>query len=219
MIEALFYNYMRETNPMKPLLWCKSILAAAYIFFRWAAEIIGLWSYCLWELEHVERPSVLGGVHSDEPSLFLRHISSTSISPQPQYLLNLNISSTSPHRPKVSLISPHKAEGLSAISASHTYYLCGSISSAALREESYYQWQHWFSTKHWRCRDVSVQGRASCPSKNNVRPIFQNGGVFLQRLCHFRGRAWSPPAPDACIHVKNIKCALFSTYLALHYKK
>ena len=32
--------------------------------------------------------------------------------------------------------SPHKAEGLSAISASHTYHLCGSISSAALREKS-----------------------------------------------------------------------------------
>ena len=99
------------------------------------------------------------------------------------YLLNLNISSTSPHRPKVSLISPHKAEGLSAISASHTYYLCGSISSAALREESYYQWQHWFSTK----------GRASCPSKNNVRPIFQSGGVFLQRLCHFSWEGMKPP--------------------------
>ena len=60
---------------------------------------------------------------------------SRSISPQPQYPLSLNISSTSPHRPKVSLLSPHKAEGLSAISASHTYHLCGSISSAALREK------------------------------------------------------------------------------------
>ena len=42
------------------------------------------------------------------------------------YFLKLNISSASPHRPKVSLLSPHKAEGLSAISASHTYHLCGS---------------------------------------------------------------------------------------------
>ena len=32
--------------------------------------------------------------------------------------------------------SPLKAEGLSAISASHTYHLCGSINSAALREKS-----------------------------------------------------------------------------------
>ena len=35
-----------------------------------------------------------------------------------------------------SLLSPHKAVGLSAISASHTYHLRGSISSAALREKS-----------------------------------------------------------------------------------
>ena len=60
--------------------------------------------------------------------------------------------------------SPHKAEGLSAVSASHTYHLCGSISSAALREKSDNQGQHWVSTKKWRSRDVSVQGRASCPS-------------------------------------------------------
>jgi len=32
--------------------------------------------------------------------------------------------------------SPHKAEGLSAISASHAYHLRGSINSAALREKS-----------------------------------------------------------------------------------
>ena len=75
----------------------------------------------------------------------MNHHYSCGISPQPQYLLNLNISSTSPHRPKVSLISPHKAEGLSAISASHTYYLCGSISSAALREKSDNQGQLWGS--------------------------------------------------------------------------
>ena len=49
------------------------------------------------------------------------------------------ISSISPHRPKVSLLSPHKAEGLSAVSASHTYHLCGSINSADLREKSYNQ--------------------------------------------------------------------------------
>ena len=52
------------------------------------------------------------------------------------YLLNLNISSTSPNSPKFSLLSPHKAEGPSAVSASHTYHLCGSINSAALREKS-----------------------------------------------------------------------------------
>ena len=28
-----------------------------------------------------------------------------------------------------------------------------------------------FSTKKWQSRDGLVQGRASCPSKNNVRPI------------------------------------------------
>ena len=41
-----------------------------------------------------------------------------------------------------SLLSPHKAEGLSAVSASHTYHLCGLISSAALREKSDNQGQH-----------------------------------------------------------------------------
>ena len=61
------------------------------------------------------------------------------------YLLNLNISSTSPNSPKFSLLSPHKAEGRSAISASHTYHLCGSISSAALREKSDNQGQLWGS--------------------------------------------------------------------------
>ena len=35
-----------------------------------------------------------------------------------------------------SLLSPHKAKGRSAISASHTYHLRGSINSAALREKS-----------------------------------------------------------------------------------
>jgi len=40
-----------------------------------------------------------------------------------------------------------KAEGLSAISASHTYHLCGSISSAALREKSDNQGQYLVSTK------------------------------------------------------------------------
>ena len=48
-------------------------------------------------------------------------------------------STYAPHRPKVSLLSPHKAEGPSAVSASHTYHLCGSINSAALREKSYNQ--------------------------------------------------------------------------------
>ena len=39
----------------------------------------------------------------------------------------------------------HTAEGLSAISASHTYHLCDSINSAALREKSVNQGQHWVS--------------------------------------------------------------------------
>ena len=73
----------------------------------------------------------------------MNHHYSCGISSQPQYLLNLKISSYAPHRPKVSLLSPHKAEGLSAISASHTYHLRGSISSAALREKSDIQGQHW----------------------------------------------------------------------------
>ena len=46
---------------------------------------------------------------------------------------------TTHERPKVSPLSPHKAEGPSAVSASHTYHLCGSIISAALREKSYNQ--------------------------------------------------------------------------------
>ena len=45
-------------NPMKPLLWCKSIPAAAYRFSRRAAEIIGPRSYSFWKWEHAERPSV-----------------------------------------------------------------------------------------------------------------------------------------------------------------
>ena len=114
---------------MKPLLWCTSILAAAYIPSRRAAEIIEPWSYCFWELEHAERPSVLGEVHGDEPTLFSHYLIVRSI--------------YSPHRPKASLLSPHKAESLSAISASNTYHLCGSISSAALREKSDNQEQHW----------------------------------------------------------------------------
>ena len=65
----------------------------------------------------------------------MNHHYSWGISSQPLYLLNLYIFSTSPHRPKVSLLSPHKAEGLSAVSASYMYRLCGSISSAALREK------------------------------------------------------------------------------------
>ena len=77
-------------NPMKPLLWCKSILAAAYIFYRGAAEFIEPQSYCFWELEHAERPSVLRGVHRDAPSLFLRYISSYAISPHTLYLHNLS---------------------------------------------------------------------------------------------------------------------------------
>ena len=43
---------------------------------------------------------------------------------------------------------------------------------------------------------VSVQGRASCPSTNNVRPIFQGGGgvfksvvIFHSGWVIFRGRA------------------------------
>ena len=49
-----------------------------------------------------------------------------------------------------------------------------------------------------------MQGRASCPSTNNVRPIFQvvvafqNGSdVFPNRLGHFSREGMKPsPAPD-----------------------
>ena len=99
-------------------------------FSRRAAELLPLIIR-----ENAERPSVLEEVHRDGPSLFLRYISSYSISPHILYLHIRYISTTSPHRPKVSLLSPHKAEGRSAISASHTYHLRGSISSAALREK------------------------------------------------------------------------------------
>jgi len=64
------------------------------------------------------------------------------------FAVYLHISSYAPHRPKVSMLSPLKAEGLSAISASHTYLLRGSIRSAALREKSDNQGQHWVSTKN-----------------------------------------------------------------------
>ena len=71
------------------------------------------------------------------------HHYSCGISPHTLYLCILYISTTSPHRPKVSLLSPLKAKGLSAISASHTYHLCGSINSAALREKSDDQGSIW----------------------------------------------------------------------------
>ena len=45
------------------------------------------------------------------------------------------------------LLSSKGRRPLSALSASHTYHLCGSISSAALREKSDNQEQHWVSTK------------------------------------------------------------------------
>ena len=51
----------------------------------------------------------------------------------------LQMADTTHERPKVSPRAPHKAEGPSAVSASHTYHLCGSINSAALREKSYNQ--------------------------------------------------------------------------------
>ena len=134
-----------HASPLRPLrLGEKKLAIVAFPsqsrreFSRKAAELLPLIIR-----ENAERPSVLEEVHRDGPSLFLRYISSYSISPHILYLPIRYISTTSPHRPKVSLCSPLKAKGLSAVSSSDMYHLCGSINSAALREKSDNQGQHW----------------------------------------------------------------------------
>ena len=71
-----------------------SILAEPYRFFSQSRRAFESQSYCLRELENAERPSVLGGVHRDEPSLFLLYISTYSMSP---HILCLHILYISPH--------------------------------------------------------------------------------------------------------------------------
>ena len=110
----------------------RPILAETYRFFSQSRRVY--WSAELLSLRMRERRETFGLGRSSQR---------WTITIFAAYLLNLYISSTSPHRPKVSLLSPFKAEGLSAISASHTYHLCGSISFAALREKSKDQEQHW----------------------------------------------------------------------------
>ena len=118
-------------------------------FSRRAAEFIEPRSYCIWELENAERPSVLRGVHGDEPSLCLQYISTYfislhslylhilyistySISPHTLYLHILYISTYSLHKPKVSLFSPPKGRRplneliLSYVSSLRLNNLCGS---------------------------------------------------------------------------------------------
>ena len=50
------------------------------------------------------------------------------------------------------LLSSKGRRPLSALSASHTYHLCGSISSAALREKSDNQEQHWVCVTPYRLK-------------------------------------------------------------------
>ena len=49
----------------------------------------------------------------------------------------LQMADTTHERPEGSRLSPQKAEGLSAISASHSHHLRGSTNSAAPREKTY----------------------------------------------------------------------------------
>ena len=84
---------------------------------------------------------------------------------------------------RCTMLSPHKAEGPSAVSASHTYHLCGSINSAALREKFdnrglhrvyvtlYHQnilasaWlsiKVFLSIKKWRSQEMNVFHRFEC---------------------------------------------------------
>ena len=77
------------------------------------------------------------------------------------------------------LLSPHKAEGLSAISASHTYHLRGSINSAALREKSDNQ-----GAALGLNIKVTMSGRVSA-GKGFMPFQKQCSTYFSQRLDHF----------------------------------
>ena len=50
------------------------LLQSRMDFSRRAAEFIEPRSYCFWELERAERPSVLRGVHRDAPTLFSHYL-------------------------------------------------------------------------------------------------------------------------------------------------
>jgi len=68
-------------------LLSRGVYWATLRFSRRAAEFIEPQSYCFWELEHAERPSVLGEVHRDEPTPFSHYLLVRSIfSPQTEGL-------------------------------------------------------------------------------------------------------------------------------------
>ena len=133
------YSFLTKTNTTLAMMQVGS-RSGVYIFSQsrgvyWTAELLPQRMRERRETSGLEESSQRWTITILAAYLLNLYISSTSISPQPLFLLNLYISSISPHRPKVSLFSPLKAEGLSAISASHTYHLRGSINSAALREK------------------------------------------------------------------------------------
>ena len=64
--------------------------------------------------------------------------------------------------------------------ASHTYQLCGSISSAALREKSDNKGQHWVSIKKWR-----RQGHAMFNLYQCNRPAFPMWTKDVQTVKNF----------------------------------
>ena len=105
----------------------------------------------------------------------------------------LQMADTTHERPKVSPLSPHKAEGPSAVSASHTYHLCGSIISAALREKSYNQ------ALVRKIRRFRVMRHNDFPLKTKPKnPLCRRQGLRSFALCGVRAcerQSLSPPSP------------------------
>ena len=86
------------------------------------------------------------------------------------------------------LRSPLKAEGFSAVSAAHTYHLCGSISSAALREKSDVSAGKGFMLFHKKC-STSFSKRQEHYSA--VGSLFSSWIIF-QRLDHLLWKGMKP---------------------------
>ena len=112
----------RKKTREKMFFSCKVV----WISSRRAAEFIESQSL----LSNAEIFSQSRGVIASENESTQRDLRSWEKFTEMNQHRSRTISTYAPHRPKVSMLSPHKAEGLSAISASHTYQLCGSISSA-----------------------------------------------------------------------------------------
>ena len=88
-----------------------------------------------------------------------------------------------PPLPHDSPFSPLKAEGLLAVSASHTYHLCGSISSAALREKSDVSAGKGFMPFHKTMFDLFLSKRLG---------HFSIGYDIFYRLGHFLWKGMKP---------------------------